>query len=763
MKKRVAGFCVFVFALVVCSVLVEHINLSTKRSLSREVPESRTLTRKGPQNVGFNTSSPQPEVKALPLKNATGLSFLNHEENGFVRVQPQELGLSQRILRIALHSVSKYYDGQEEGWINKSKSCAYSSTSIGCTFGRDSASAPDAVVVLAGWPGNSQAIKSLAQLRSLPATKRPKSFGIIIHEKEHFFRDSAFMARNLPLLNSLDFKVSYHKSADVPLGKNCKYFEAISEARGGHYGPRQTFLRKGGIAGFITNCGPVFRKTYIGELMQYLPIDQHGKCFGNMKTPKDMGRRAKGWMRKKTEVLKGYKFGLAFENDVQEGYVTEKVFNVLEAGAIPIYYGTPDVYDHVPRGSIIDVSSFPDPKALAEHIRMLQTNRTQFNSYFQWDATDMQELSERHACSSDWYCRVCEYLHSNSNTWGKLKSKTEISEHRFTQAVSSDRFLNSSHGNVMLERWNSPTCQSFLTNQSSCRARWQETSRPQILRNTGMRVLKPQTCSFEDLSRGGRDSEGTVKGHHPNLPNPMLDNRRVMTNEVAVSHEYKFVHVNVRKAGSSSSHRMISKLFKVEIFRDSSCPGHPTSLLNHGDRCSSLIVNKKMWADYFVFTFVRDPVDRFYSSAFQAHKNKIANADCATVQDFLKNLLQEMNRTHVVPNEHYESQAMSLSTPVLIDGVLGMLDYDWVGDIKSFSQSLPELVSRIEDNARRHLPSELKERVFRDENIPARKSGIEIRRCRTAVIDSMIREVYSHDNACFGTEATPSHLDRVRS
>jgi hypothetical protein len=41
--------------------------------------------------------------------------------------------------------------------------------------------------------------------------------------------------------------------------------------------------------------------------------------------------------------LRKYRFSMAFENNVMDGYVSEKIFNALLAGAIPIYFGTSEI------------------------------------------------------------------------------------------------------------------------------------------------------------------------------------------------------------------------------------------------------------------------------------------------------------------------------------------------------------------------------------------------------------------------------------
>ena len=54
------------------------------------------------------------------------------------------------------------------------------------------------------------------------------------------------------------------------------------------------------------------------------------------------------------------KFALAFENSRMEDYVTEKFFAAVEAGAIPVVYGAPNIAQYAPEGgkSIIDASEY---------------------------------------------------------------------------------------------------------------------------------------------------------------------------------------------------------------------------------------------------------------------------------------------------------------------------------------------------------------------------------------------------------------------
>jgi hypothetical protein len=55
------------------------------------------------------------------------------------------------------------------------------------------------------------------------------------------------------------------------------------------------------------------------------------------------------------QVFREYKFVISFENQLQPGYITEKIAHPLLAHAIPIYLGAPDIADHFNAARFIDV------------------------------------------------------------------------------------------------------------------------------------------------------------------------------------------------------------------------------------------------------------------------------------------------------------------------------------------------------------------------------------------------------------------------
>ena len=67
----------------------------------------------------------------------------------------------------------------------------------------------------------------------------------------------------------------------------------------------------------------------------------------------------KGPIESKKEIYKRYKFAICYENarDIP-GYITEKIFDCFFVGCVPIYWGAPNITDHIPVDTFIDKRNF---------------------------------------------------------------------------------------------------------------------------------------------------------------------------------------------------------------------------------------------------------------------------------------------------------------------------------------------------------------------------------------------------------------------
>lgn len=138
------------------------------------------------------------------------------------------------------------------------------------------------------------------------------------------------------------------------------------------------------IAYVQRDCNPPSdRDSYVKGLMKYIRIDSYGPCLNNKKFPPG---NMDGFHNFESEdfhrLLSKYKFNLAFENAICNGYMTEKLFRPLKVGSVPVYFGSPSVLDWMPNErSVVLVSDFSGPKELARYLNDLNDDDYSYESY----------------------------------------------------------------------------------------------------------------------------------------------------------------------------------------------------------------------------------------------------------------------------------------------------------------------------------------------------------------------------------------------
>lgn len=128
----------------------------------------------------------------------------------------------------------------------------------------------------------------------------------------------------------------------------------------------EALLDRPGFACFVaSNPRGRERNRFFRALHRRRPLVSAGRHFNTTGRP----------LADKMDLLRGFRFNLAFENTRSPGYVTEKLVEPLLAGAIPIYWGAPDVDREFDPGCMIDVSRFPDERAAIEHVLAVDADR----------------------------------------------------------------------------------------------------------------------------------------------------------------------------------------------------------------------------------------------------------------------------------------------------------------------------------------------------------------------------------------------------
>lgn len=157
-------------------------------------------------------------------------------------------------------------------------------------------------------------------------------------------------------------------------------------------------------------------KTIFGLLSHH----SFGKCLNNVggldmalslypECTKDPNSAPQWWDHLHC-AMSHYKFVLAIENTYTQSYVTEKLFYALDSGAVPIYFGAPNVMDFVPPHSIIDGSKFKSMEELADYVKALANDPVGYAEYHAWRRCGVVgNYGDTRATSLDTLpCRLCD-------------------------------------------------------------------------------------------------------------------------------------------------------------------------------------------------------------------------------------------------------------------------------------------------------------------------------------------------------------------
>ncbi|XP_029997114.1 alpha-(1,3)-fucosyltransferase 9-like [Sphaeramia orbicularis] len=143
------------------------------------------------------------------------------------------------------------------------------------------------------------------------------------------------------------------------------------------------------------------RVQYYDKLKNYINVRAYGSPFGHHLTDQDY-----------TTIISSCKFYLSFENSVYKDYITEKLYNPMRLGSVPVVLGPPreNYEDHIPGDAFIHVNDFASPKELAERLIYLDRNPDEYMNYFNW--------RNRFKVVNSWFghehaCRTCSYLQRN--------------------------------------------------------------------------------------------------------------------------------------------------------------------------------------------------------------------------------------------------------------------------------------------------------------------------------------------------------------
>jgi hypothetical protein len=182
-----------------------------------------------------------------------------------------------------------------------------------------------------------------------------------------------------------DLTMTYRRDADVLWGY-VPYFSSADNLERAVAAPPSPKDTEKPVAMLISsNIDKSGRRAYLREMSRYIGIDSYGKFMRNKTLPKD------SWRPSKLDIIKRYPFTIAFENSIAEDYVTEKFWDPLVAGSVPIYLGAPNVGDNAPgERCYIDARDHDGPRALAEYLLALTRDPAAYAEWLAWKSKPLR-------------------------------------------------------------------------------------------------------------------------------------------------------------------------------------------------------------------------------------------------------------------------------------------------------------------------------------------------------------------------------------
>ncbi len=154
----------------------------------------------------------------------------------------------------------------------------------------------------------------------------------------------------------------------------------------------------------VSNYNPGFKRSqYYTELVKFINVSAYGRHFNKVINDAEY-----------SNVVSRCKFYLSFENSIHRDYVTEKLFNVLALGAVPVVLGPPrENYElFIPSKAFIHVDDFPSPKELANHLKVLDQNEDLYRQYVTWRE---HFVSKSTSFGLEHACRICDHIRRNKH------------------------------------------------------------------------------------------------------------------------------------------------------------------------------------------------------------------------------------------------------------------------------------------------------------------------------------------------------------
>ena len=217
------------------------------------------------------------------------------------------------------------------------------------------------------------------------------------------------------------------------------------------------------IAWWAKDCAED-RSAILKHIATRFPVMSMGGCEHNMDALNDPGRD--GNHMEQDLIKSQFMFYFALENGVQcPNYMTEKLWDSLSRGSIPIYVGWDGIEDYIPsKESVIDLRDFNSVDELAAKLEQYTTDEKLYQKAHEWRTKNPKTWPEgfrnlvRHV-SSDLKAGMCNTLRQGLPGKGHAKDQeSETCDHNPTVLGEPVQKITNNYRQAGIKSW-----QEFLS------------------------------------------------------------------------------------------------------------------------------------------------------------------------------------------------------------------------------------------------------------------------------------------------------------
>lgn len=189
-----------------------------------------------------------------------------------------------------------------------------------------------------------------------------------------------------------------------------------------------------------------FRKELFEKLSKYKKVDSGGRYLNNIGDV----------VQDKIEFQKQYKFTIACENSIYDGYTTEKLMDALYAHTIPIYWGNPRVSEDFNTNAFIDCSQYDNIDDIVKRVIAVDCDNALYINMMKETAVNFEiEKRKREFIEYLYYIIDQPYdkaFRRNQSYWGKEYESRRKNEIKCTKIITNFRKMINATGVLKVRR-----------------------------------------------------------------------------------------------------------------------------------------------------------------------------------------------------------------------------------------------------------------------------------------------------------------------